>query len=69
MCVYVTTLILLHTDLTSDEQGVSPDDAPLFRVSTRDLLHGCGAEGRGLSGKLTPNSTRETRIVSLIRRE
>ena len=32
MGVYITTLILLHTDLTSDEQDITKQDAPLFRV-------------------------------------
>ena len=33
MGVYITTLILLNTDLTSDEQNITKHDAPLFRVS------------------------------------
>ena len=32
MGVYVTTLILLNTDLTSDEPNITKDDAALFRV-------------------------------------
>ena len=46
MGVYVTTLILLNTDLTSDEPNITKDDAALFRVRCTLLfcVHGQNTE-------------------------